>query len=84
MVEEIQNDIVVLLVFVGVIIAVMLLISFFINVWIPFSTEKNYIKMEISRTTGRRKKYWKMQLRYLYFKHIPLLGKIIKRNILNE
>lgn len=79
MVEESQNDIMMLLFFVGVIILLMLLISFYVNVWIPFVTEKNYIKMELLRATGRRKKYWKMQLRHLYVKHIPILGKIISK-----
>ena len=72
------------LVFIVGIFAVIFIIAFYMNVWIPFVNKRRYIKMEMSRGKGRRQKYWKTQLRYLYIEHIPLVGKLILRSILKR
>ncbi len=77
-----EHQIFVLIAILIIIIALIILIAFYINVWIPFANRRNYIKMEISRTTGEKRKYWKRQLKYLYIDHIPLIGKLILKKIL--
>ena len=77
-----ENEIFVFMIFLGVIFSIIIVIAFYINVWIPFVNRRSYIKMEMSRTTGEKKKYWKKQLRYLYIEHIPVVGKLILIKIL--
>ena len=77
-----EKEFLIFAIFLIAIFAVLIVIAFYINVLIPFTNRRNYIKMEISRTTGEKKKYWKKQLHYLYIDHIPFFGKIILGRIL--
>ncbi len=45
------------------------LVSFFSD----FSQELHYINMEIGRTTGLERRYWKRQRRRLWFSLIPFV-----------
>lgn len=49
-----------------------------INVCINFRYQRKYIKMEISRTGGSERKYWKRQLKYLYVSHIPFASLFLR------
>ena len=67
-----------LLVFMFILIFILVLIAlFYIKVWIPFANDKRYIKMEIERSTGKKKDFWKKQLKILYLLHIPIIGVFI-------
>ena len=42
----------------------------------PFNRERKYIKMEINRSQSKEEyKYWKSELKLLYLKSIPIIGK---------
>ncbi len=54
-----------------------LIVKIYTNVWIPFINERNHIKMEMQRSTGKKKEYWKRRLNILYLLHIPIIGMFI-------
>lgn len=62
---------------VGIILVVLLLlpvlISFVINVLVPFKDTRDFIKMEMNRSEGRKQRYWKRELKKLYISHIPIV-----------
>lgn len=46
----------------------------------PFNRERKYIKMEINRSQSKEEyEYWKSELKLLYLKSIPLIGKKYRR-----
>lgn len=53
------------------------IIAFIVNFWIPFTNEKNYLKMEIKRSQGEEKKHYKRKLKSFYASHIPLVRRFI-------
>ena len=59
------------------VIALMCMGSIYMKVWLPFINERRYIKMEIERSIGKKKDYWKKQLKILYLLHIPIIGGFI-------
>ncbi len=76
-----RTDATILLVFAVVAVIVLLIISFYFKVLKPFSRERDYIKMELYRSSSNHEyNYWKRELRYLYLKHIPLV-RLFKRKI---
>ena len=64
-----------LILIIAVIAGVFLLFALFINEYLPFKKSRDYIKMEMRRTTGNERKFWKRELRKLYLRHIPLIGR---------
>ena len=49
------------------------------NAIISFKEERNYIKMEINRSSDDKKcLFWKNELKKLYLGSIPIIGRIIK------
>ena len=72
--------------FLAIIILVSLIVltclgSFYMKVLVPFYNERRYIKMEIERSSGKKKDYWKRQLKILYLLHIPIIGPFIINKI---
>lgn len=62
------------------IIILLLLIRVFIEfVWVPFSEERLFIKMEIKRTEGEERHFWKKELRRLYIRSIPIIGNLYNK-----
>lgn len=55
----------------------LIVLAFIVNVWIPYQDERSYIKMEIQRSDGEEREYWKHVLREFYISHIPIFGRII-------
>ncbi len=53
---------------------VLSVIMFMLKVWIPFSDEVSYLKMEIGRTTGRDRAHWERKLKTFYRERIPIIG----------
>ena len=53
--------------------------TYIMTVVIPFSNRKRYLKMEIGRSEGKERRYWKRKLKRHYVRHIPLIGKLIVR-----
>ena len=74
--DTILNDEFLLLI-IAMIIGSFLIIALFINFYLPFKEERDYIKLEISRSNDKERKYWKRILREFYISHIPIIGRII-------
>lgn len=52
-------------------------VAFIVNFWLPFISEKKYLKMEIKRSEGEEKKYYERKLKLFYASHIPLVRRFI-------
>lgn len=64
-----------LLAIVAVIIGFLLFFAFFINSYLPFKDERDYIKMEMERSFEEEEYlYWKRELKMLYISKIPIAG----------
>lgn len=66
-------------VFLGILVLIYVLGSI-----IYLATEKNreqtrYIKLEINRNTGVRKRYWEEELKRHRIRSIPIIGKLISK-----
>ena len=62
-------------------LALLLIFAFYMNVLVPFSEKRDYIKREIARAYSEGEyRYWKSKLKKLYISLIPIVGKkIVKR-----
>ncbi len=61
-----------------VIIGFFIVLAFYFNVIAPFMKARDYIKMEMQRSDGERYKYWKSELKRLYIRHIPFIGRFFR------
>lgn len=69
----------ILIVIIAVIIGTFLLLAFFINLYLPFKEERDYIKMEMERSYEEDEyRYWRRELKYLYLRSIPLIGRFFR------
>ena len=75
-----DNNIAVLLfMLIAAAVLFVVLVLVIVQVVIPFTRDRNYIKMEIDRADNEKDyKFWKKQLKRLYLKHIPIVGFFIK------
>ena len=68
-----------LLIIVAMIIGAFLIAALFINFFIPFKEERDYIKMEMARSFEEEEyRYWRRELKYLYLRSIPLIGRFFR------
>ena len=68
------------IVIIAVIIGFFLLFAFFINLYLPFKEERDYIKMEMARSFEEEEYlYWKRKLKMLYIRKIPIVRSIVRR-----
>lgn len=58
----------------GAFILIALLIKFVMGIYVPFITDRDYIKMEIVRSHGKGRRHWEKELKKLYLSQIPLVG----------
>lgn len=65
------------IIIIAVIIGLFLFLTLFINSYLPFKKERDYIKMEMHRSKGREYRYWKKRLRMLYVSKIPIVRSIV-------
>lgn len=64
---------------VAIIIGSFIIIALFVNFFIPFKEERDYIKMEMDRSYEEEEYlYWRRELKYLYLRSIPLLGRFFR------
>lgn len=63
----------------GLVIFLLFVSMLYINIILPFTQARKYIKAEIDRSDGEEYYYWKRELRNLYIEHIPILGWFIRR-----
>lgn len=63
------------------IFAVLVIMAFVINIYIPFKNERDYIQMEIKRSDVDERKYWEKELKMFYISYIPIAGRIILRRM---
>lgn len=65
----------ILIVIIAAIIGFFLILSFFINLYLPFKGERDYIRMEMARSFKEEEYlYWKEELKMLYISKIPIVG----------
>ena len=61
----------------GIVLAVLVLLpvicAFVMGVLVPFKETRDFIKMEMDRSEGRKYRYWKRELKNLYLSHIPIV-----------
>lgn len=68
-----------LLIILVMIIGVFLVAALFVNFFIPFKEERDYIKMEMQRSYEEDEyRYWRRELKYLYLRSIPLIGRFFR------
>lgn len=67
--------IVILGVCVGVILLGTLVLKFITKVYMPFTDERDYLLMEMSRSHGNTYVHYKHELHRLYLAQIPFVGK---------
>ena len=62
------------------IIGAFLITALFVNFFIPFKEERDYIKMEMQRSYEEDEyRYWRRELKYLYLRSIPLIGRFFRQ-----
>ncbi|MBR4030469.1 MAG: hypothetical protein IKJ06_03640 [Clostridia bacterium] len=74
------NDLLFLGIVFTAIIGITMLIVFITNIIIPFKAQRDYIKMEINRTRGHERDYWKKELTRLYIRYIPIIGAFVSKH----
>lgn len=64
---------------IAVFIGGFLFLIFFINSYLLFKGERDYIKMEMERAFEEEEYlYWKRQLKRLYLSQIPIIGRFFR------
>ncbi len=60
------------------VIAIIILVVILVNMFMSFKSERDYIKMEIERSTKKEELlYWKEELRRFYIRKIPIIGDLL-------
>lgn len=68
-----------LLIIIAINIGAFLIAALFVNFFIPFKEERDYIKMEMERSFEEEEyRYWRRELKYLYLRSIPLIGRFFR------
>ncbi len=76
--DTLLNDEFILIIF-AMIIGAFLIVALFVNFFIPFKEERDYIKMEMARSYEEEEyRYWRRELKYLYLRSIPLIGRFFR------
>ena len=76
--DTLLNDEFILIIF-AMIIGAFLIVALFVNFFIPFKEERDYIKMEMQRSYEEEEyRYWRRELKYLYLRSIPLIGRFFR------
>ncbi len=58
--------------------------SAYVNVYLPFINATKSIRLEIRRSEGDEREFWKRELRILYVRAIPLVGEPLYRWFCNK
>lgn len=62
-----------------VLIIAFIVLYLYVDIFIPFNEERQYIKMEIKRSCSKQEyKYWKKEMKKLYRKSIPIIRWFVK------
>ena len=76
--DTLLNDEFILIIF-AMIIGAFLIVALFVNFFIPFKEERDYIKMEMQRSYEEDEyRYWRRELKYIYLRSIPLIGRFFR------
>lgn len=71
--DTLWNDKITLLI-IATIIGFFLFLLIFINIYLPFKDERDYIKMEMERSADEEEyQYWQRELKMLYMSKIPIV-----------
>lgn len=77
---ELSFDDEILIVIVAIFIGFLVFMAFYINCYLPFREERDYIKMEMNRSVSENEyRYWKRALIMFYTSKIPLVRSIVGR-----
>lgn len=68
-----------LILMLAMILGSFIVVALFVNFFIPFKEERDYIKMEMQRSYEEDEyRYWKRELKHLYLRSIPLIGRFFR------
>ena len=68
-----------LILMLAMILGSFIVVALFVNFFIPFKEERDYIKMEMQRSYEEDEyRYWKRELKQLYLRSIPLIGRLFR------
>lgn len=68
-----------LILMLAMILGSFIVVALFVNFFIPFKEERDYIKMEMQRSYEEDEyRYWKRELKHLYLRSIPLIGRLFR------
>lgn len=74
--EKIQTD-TILIFIAGCILLCFILVGIYLTYIRPFLEEREYIIIEINRSCNEKEyQYWKSELRRLWLRQIPIIGKL--------
>ena len=63
----------------AVLVGTIVVIAIFVNFFIPFKEERDYIKMEMERSFEEDEyRYWRRELKRLYLRSIPFIGRFLR------
>lgn len=68
-----------ILLFLAIVLLIYILLIVIYLICMRFSRERKYIKIEMKRSTGREYRHWKKELRKLYLRSIPLVGRLFEK-----
>ena len=63
----------------AIIIGLFLILAFYVNLYLPFKKERDYIKMEMGRSYEEEYRYWKHELKMLYISKVPIVRSVVRR-----
>lgn len=67
-------------VIIAIFIVFLIFIAFFINSYLPFKEDMDYIKAEMARSHGKEEYlYWKRELKMLYMSKIPIVRSFVRQ-----
>ena len=67
------------MIYVIVLIIAFIILYSYVEIFIPFNKERQYIKMEINRSCSKQEcNYWKKEMKKLYRKSIPIIRWFVK------
>ena len=63
----------------ALIIGLFIILALFFNFFLSFKEERDYIKMEMARSYEEEEYgYWRRELKYLYLRYIPIVGRFFR------
>lgn len=63
----------------AIIMLLIVMVALFVNSYISFKKERDYIRMEMARSYREKEYcYWERKMKCLYLRYIPLIGRLFR------